>query len=208
MAEALKTGGGRDAGAWWSWPSGTWSCGWSRASADPSSTCARCSAPRRRWRRSAAAPRPTRDAGVIGEPMSDPHVSEEVGADQRDARRLRAARSRGPELPAGDLPGRRRLDEALLREHARDDPRQAPRPGARSVRRRDHDDLVPRAEAPVPGALPRRAPADDARRRQHALRRVPVLLDGVPRPVHLHRGGRVPAGRQAPRLRALPGASS
>ena len=37
------------------------------------------------------------------------------------------------------------------------------------------------------------------------MRRVPVLLHRVPRAVHLHRGGRVPAGRQAPRLRALPG---
>ena len=70
---------------------------------------------------------------------------------------------------------------------------------------RDHDHLVPRAEAPVPRALPRHSPAHAARRREPALRRVPLLLHGVPGAVHLHRAGRVRAGRQAARLRAVPG---
>ena len=37
-----------------------------------------------------------------------------------------------------------------------------------------------------------------------ALRRVPLLLDRLPGAVHPHRPRRVPGGRQAPRLRALP----
>jgi hypothetical protein len=64
-----------------------------------------------------------------------------------------AARTPRSRATSRDLPRGRRLDEALLREHEGDGPRQAARPGARALRRRHHDDLVPRAEAPVPGAL-------------------------------------------------------
>ena len=67
---------------------------------------------------------------------------------------------------------------------------------------RHRDDRVPRGEEGVPGALPRPAPPDAARRRPGPLRRLHDVPDRLPRPLHHHRprgGARRHASRSAPR---------
>ena len=62
------------------------------------------------------------------------------------------------------------------------------------------DDLQYPEEKNVPGALPRPAPPDAARRRPGPLRRLHVLPDGVPRPLHHDR----PRGERRRRIEKRP----
>ena len=65
---------------------------------------------------------------------------------------------------------------------------------------RHRDDRVPGGEEGVPGAPPRPAPPDAARRRPGPLRRLHDVPDGLPRPLHHHRrrGGARRPHREAP----------
>ncbi len=117
-----------------------------------------------------------------------------------------------PTAARRDVPGRERQG---LRDHVealRAQPvHAAPLEGSACPRRcadrcvfveeRDRDRPVPGGEGHLPGALPRPAPPDAARRRRGPLRRVHVLPDRVPGTLHHDHPGRerLQGDREAPR---------